>query len=157
MGRFVDKNELVITVILVILLDLNVASGEFIKYIFFGEASVLTYLLVLAGFLIDISILNIVVGSNDFEPINYQSVGSEAKAKTSTLTDPLSDPSVLPKVKKGINTLVAVILMIIVLSAFIIPTYYPDISSPLSSVNRLTRSLPLIASAASLTYFNVLQ
>lgn len=151
MGRFVDKNELVIAVILVILLDLNVASGEFIKYIFYGDLSLFTYLFILFGFLIDVSILNLVIKSSDFNKISYQ-LGDNNQEKIEE-TD--QNKNVLLKIKKYINAFVSVLLLIIVGSAFIVPYCYPSIVSNLSIFSRLIRSTPLLLSAGSIAYFNV--
>ena len=72
MGRFFDRNELVIIVTIILIFDLNAGVREFIEYIFYsGKSGFVPFILVLMSILLDTYVLHVVATTGYYEDVTY--------------------------------------------------------------------------------------
>lgn len=185
MGRFFDKYELIIIIIIFVLFDLNGACREFIQHICFkNKKHTIAFFIVLGALLYDILLIHLVVDSTKSPPVQYK---AEAKVDPNPNPNPnphshtcqtdMKDQQIqLEKKLSQINLvcepdptdtsfaiskkitmtfIVGVLIVIVVVCLLINQSSYPGIEIN-DFQTRLIRSSPLIIASIILIYVTYL-
>ncbi len=171
MGRFFNKYELVIIVIIFVLFDLNGSCREFLNHIIFkNKKNTMAFFIVLVTLLYDAYLVHLVVNSTRTPDIKYATNNvrnimtcadeadiqiarqSDILTKLETICEPDPDQPALITSKKIVMSFMAGVLILVVIICVNISESDYEVGEINKFNTRLSRSVYLILTAGLLLY-----
>jgi ABC-type multidrug transport system fused ATPase/permease subunit len=152
MGRFFDKNELVMIIFVILIFDICVSSGEFINYIFYkGKSGIVAYILIFVAVIMDIYVFYIVAESKDPIQITYG-----VNAENVSIDDYEKNKKLLQSISQKMSVFIMFVLLAIVITVLLMPGGVYSGMQTNTFRTRILRSVPLLGIVVFLFYYSFL-